>query len=634
MAIDFRCACGATFTVPDHKAGVFGPCPFCGDTVQAPGPDSSDTTRRIAPTIDVPGYQLLGELVRKPLRGKIYEATGPGGVCSVRVVPVLGYVHRKRLDEVGAKLQAVTHPALLRLLSWGDTHFVTEHAYFAEELLPWPNLRRHVALGTLDEQVAARHAWTIAGLLDELERERVPYRLPLAPENVIVNEAEIRLTELEPPSWDWSTRPDTWASATSPDQPPFDFMAPELLDGGHRDERTAVHAVGSLLHFMLSGRAPFEGKSSGDSMLKVLVGEAPKPGSGIVADIAERCLKRDPEKRYRSLKELADVIGFLVLGLVERTGMVTDVPPPNTPPPEPPPPRPTCTVCHKEIPAEDEPFALPRKGLWVCPFCRGPRISIPRVRLGRCIGDEPWGVIFEAVRDDGLACTAAVMGWLGALDAESERLLHAAGKIEHPNVARLRGFGITGQNLWTVHDALTPDTLKRRVERSGPLPAAEAAAVARGVALGLEALFDGEAPLPSLVPENVLLEREGPKVALFVAVRQRPDIRDARFGDPHGPGIAFRSPEQIGGDSRLQATAVYGVGALLYFMLTGKKPFAAKSNMDFFMKILHEPPEPIGRPDVPAALNELVARCLAKKPEERFQTLKELAAALSSFTGT
>ena len=71
------------------------------------------------------------------------------------------------------------------------------------------------------------------------------------------------------------------------------------------------------------------------------------------------------------------------------------------------------------------------------------------------------------------------------------------------------------------------------------------------------------------------------------------------------------------------------VGALLYYMLTAKKPFRALSNMDFFMKILHEDPAPIEetRGDVPRSTIELVKRCMAKKPEDRY-TLEDLAEAL------
>ena len=638
MAINFRCACGATFTVGEGKAGMFGPCPVCGDTVQAPGPDSTDTTRRITPTLHVPGYQILGELVRKPLRGKIYEAEGPGGPCSLRVVPVLGHVDLRRLDAIGAQFQSVSHPALVRVLSWGDTHFVTEHGYFAEELLPWPDLRRHVALGALEPRVAASHACTIAGLLQVLEERRVPYRLPLAPENVIVNGDEIRLTELEPPSAEWSIVPDTWARFGRPDERPAGFMAPELVEGGPGDERTAVHTVGALLYFMLSGRAPLEGKSNMDVFMKLLHEDPPKlarapKSAGIVEDIAERCVMRDPEKRYQTLRDLSEVIGFLALGRGERHGMVDH--PPATGVPQPAANAPTCEVCKKEIPPEDMPFAHQRKGRSVCPFCRGPRIAIPRVTHGRCIGQETWGVIFEAVRDDGLPCTAAVMGWRSPLDAESERVLHAAGKIDHPNVARLRGFGIVGQNLWTVHDALAAETLEHRVKRFGPLVPGEAATLARGVALGVEALLEGKAPVPLLVPASILIEHDGPKVALFEVVHPPVSPGQAHLGDGFSPSVAFMSPEQIEDASLCrEPTFVYGVGALLYFMLTKNKPFTAKSNMDFFMKILHEPLAPIEGAGVPASLKELVARCLAKKPSERIQTLKELAAELASTTGT
>jgi serine/threonine-protein kinase len=275
----------------------------------------------------IPGYELGAELDRKPSRGKLYEAVGPAGPCSVRVIDAHGIVDRGKLDAIGRAYAKVHEPALLRLLDWGTVRFVTEHVYFVEELARGPDLKYLAEVaGPLATPLAAKHAASIASLLEWLDKFGVPYRLPLMPSGVLLENGVLRLTELEPESREWCTTPPNWGMAGAVGAASLSaqtsFMAPETMESGSRDERTAVHSVGALLYFMLVGKAPNEGKSAMDVMMKSLREDphVPSPFAAndrVLRGICERCLRRDPTQRYPTLSDLAGAISFLVLSSPE-----------------------------------------------------------------------------------------------------------------------------------------------------------------------------------------------------------------------------------------------------------------------------------------------------------------------------
>jgi serine/threonine protein kinase len=100
--------------------------------------------------------------------------------------------------------------------------------------------------------------------------------------------------------------------------------------------------------------------------------------------------------------------------------------------------------------------------------------------------------------------------------------------------------------------------------------------------------------------------------------------------------LSYMPPEQIEDAIRADhRTDIYSLGATLYHMLAGKRPFSGKSNMDFFVKILHEEPAPLTdvRADVPPVVMNLVATCMRKKPEERYQTAGRLVTEIDFLFG-
>jgi serine/threonine protein kinase len=95
--------------------------------------------------------------------------------------------------------------------------------------------------------------------------------------------------------------------------------------------------------------------------------------------------------------------------------------------------------------------------------------------------------------------------------------------------------------------------------------------------------------------------------------------------------VAYMSPEQVQGRSADHRSDVFAMGAILYEAATGRRPFSADSDVEVMHKILHDKPEAVAdhNPGVPAELRRTIRRCLAKEPERRFQSMKDLAIELA-----
>jgi serine/threonine-protein kinase len=109
------------------------------------------------------------------------------------------------------------------------------------------------------------------------------------------------------------------------------------------------------------------------------------------------------------------------------------------------------------------------------------------------------------------------------------------------------------------------------------------------------------------------------------------DVRLTRTGTVLGTP-AYMSPEQAAGESSVDARGdVYGLGAVAFFALTGRAPFQGNSLGHLLAAHRSEPPPPLAdlRPDAPTDLAAVVARCLAKDPGDRFQTVADLDRALA-----
>lgn len=226
-----------------------------------------------------------------------------------------------------------------------------------------------------------------------------------------------------------------------------------------------------------------------------------------------------------------------------------------------------------------------------------------------------------------------------------EREVQATATLTHPNTVHVYDYGHAEDGTFYYAMEYLPGlTLEELVKRDGPLPPARAVRLLRQVCGALAEAHGRGLTHRDVKPGNVMVcERGGePDVAklldfgLVLAPAGDPvsDVQLTRAGTVTGtPG--YLSPEQAAGRTEVDARSdVYSVGGLAYFLLTGRPPFAGRSPVETLAAHLYETPRPIREhaPDVPADLEAVVLRCLAKDPAGRYSDAAALDVALARVT--
>lgn len=272
------------------------------------------------------------------------------------------------------------------------------------------------------------------------------------------------------------------------------------------------------------------------------------------------------------------------------------------------------------------------------------------VRLGpyeivALVGMGGMGVVYQG-RDLRLDRTVAIK----VLPAESphagsrERFYREArllSRLSHPHICALHDIGEQDGVAFLVMEYLQGDTLDQRL-RSGPLPLEEALRYALDVASALDEAHRQGIVHRDLKPSNIMLTRAGVKVLDFGLAKLREAQSElssdtvTRDLDLTAEGVVmgtlpYMAPEQLEARPTDERTDVFALGAILYEMVTGARPFPGTSPASLVAAILTSEPEPMSarQPMAPPHLERVVRRCLAKNPEERWQTARDLAAELT-----
>ncbi|MDQ6893334.1 MAG: FHA domain-containing serine/threonine-protein kinase [Acidobacteriota bacterium] len=229
---------------------------------------------------------------------------------------------------------------------------------------------------------------------------------------------------------------------------------------------------------------------------------------------------------------------------------------------------------------------------------------------------------------------AADDAWLRRFEQEAR----AAGRLDHPNILSIYDVGVHEGRPYLISEWLEGENLRTWIS-SGGFPLRRAVAVALDVARGLAAAHAKGVIHRDLKPENLFLTSQGTVklldfgLARIVPVRiQGADESDApTLVTATEPGIVmgtvgYMSPEQVRGNVVDARSDIFSFGSVLYEMATGRRAFRADSPIETMIAILRENPPPMSSGD--PALERVVLRCLAKRPQERFQSAHDLAYAL------
>jgi serine/threonine protein kinase len=269
----------------------------------------------------------------------------------------------------------------------------------------------------------------------------------------------------------------------------------------------------------------------------------------------------------------------------------------------------------------------------------------PRYRVLQLLGRGGMGAVYKAehqlmrrlvalkVIDQGLTSDPAAV-------ERFRREVIAAARLTHPNIVTALDAEQVGSLHFLVMEYVTGQSLAELVAGRKRLPVAQACNYAAQAAAGLQHAFRCGMVHRDIKPHNLMLTPQGRvKVLDFGLARFVSESASqgglTREGTPMGTPD-YIAPEQSEDPHNADIRAdIYSLGCTLYYLLAGHPPFPGGTLIQKVMAHLERTPVPLRqlRPDVPAALEDVVARMMAKRPEERYQMPAEVIEALAPFHG-
>ncbi|MFT3928302.1 MAG: protein kinase [Myxococcales bacterium] len=268
-----------------------------------------------------------------------------------------------------------------------------------------------------------------------------------------------------------------------------------------------------------------------------------------------------------------------------------------------------------------------------------------RYRLDELIGTGGMGQVFRGA-DTVLARPVAIK-LVDAIESRRReeimqgflREARISAAIDHGNVVRILDFGTHGSTVpYMVMELLEGESLADVLGRGDAMPFDWLLGIVTQVLDGLAAAHDAGIVHRDLKPENIFLVRDrgqvSAKILDFGISKFLDSTGTAQVTTKHGHVVgtpAYMSPEQARGVRQIdQRSDIYSVGVVLYELLAGEMPFYSENPGDLMLMIMTTEAKPLAErlPDVGVALSEVVARAMSKRPEDRFQSVRDMQKAV------
>jgi len=214
------------------------------------------------------------------------------------------------------------------------------------------------------------------------------------------------------------------------------------------------------------------------------------------------------------------------------------------------------------------------------------------------------------------------------------REIQIAAQLQHPHILPLLDSGEADGFLYYVMPYVTGQSLRERLAREGELPVHEAVRLLSEIVDALAHAHEHGVVHRDIKPDNVMLSGRHALVADFGVAKAVSEATGRSTITTLGVAVgtpAYMSPEQAAADPHIdQRSDIYAVGAMAYELLTGRPPFVGATPQQVLAAHVTEAPDPVTkrRPGIPAQLDQLIMRCLAKRPADRWQNAGDLLAAL------
>jgi eukaryotic-like serine/threonine-protein kinase len=213
------------------------------------------------------------------------------------------------------------------------------------------------------------------------------------------------------------------------------------------------------------------------------------------------------------------------------------------------------------------------------------------------------------------------------------REARAIARLAHPNVVTVIDRGEWEGRQFIVFEHVAGENLKAVISREGPLPVDRALELACQIARALAFAHELGIVHRDVKPHNVLLDGSGTAKVTDFGIARALDSDDAltATGTVLGTG-QYLSPEQANGERGDERSDQYSLGVVTFELLTGTAPYSGDNLMAVAMRHVRDPVPSVRalRPDVPERVDAVIARAMSKRPEDRFDSMGELAVALES----
>jgi serine/threonine-protein kinase len=263
--------------------------------------------------------------------------------------------------------------------------------------------------------------------------------------------------------------------------------------------------------------------------------------------------------------------------------------------------------------------------------------KLGRFELVSEIGRGAMGIVYKA-KDPMLERTVAIKTINLTMDKDGAEMYEkrfyqearAAGGLNHPNIVTIYDIGRSESLCYMAMECIEGAELRTLLLPGKPLPVAKALSIAAQVAEGLAYAHERGVVHRDIKPANIMVPENGPvKITDFGIARMRSSNVQTQTGMMMG-SPKYMSPEQVIGKRADHRADIFSLGVILYEMLTGAAPFTGESvNAVMYQIVNFVPPAPSAiNPASPPALDQIVARMLAKAVDERAQSAAEIARGL------
>ena len=218
------------------------------------------------------------------------------------------------------------------------------------------------------------------------------------------------------------------------------------------------------------------------------------------------------------------------------------------------------------------------------------------------------------------------------------REAQTAGQMSHPGIVTIYDMAEdTDGNPYLVMEFVEGMTLDKILapqkpgQTAAPMPLKDKLGIAVQVADALDYAHRRKVIHRDIKPANILVTPEGKAKIADFGIAKMAGTQMTHTGLLVGTP-AFMSPEQITGSEVDSRSDIFSFGVLAYWMLTGKRPFPGDAITQIAYKVVHAPPVPIREvnPDLPPEVEPIILKCLAKKPDERYQRARDAGADLET----